>query len=400
MLFGFAAASLSEHPWIRQYTILIYGSAIGCAVIGILGGRLSATRINALDLSFLGYFVWLTVSTALGATSPEKLHYLAASSILAFFPFALGRVMTQTDVVGLRRMLQWSTCIIMPLLILERYVFNSGYSDDRWVFFGQPHSPLLIGNLFGTSIIVWVIAPSDTRTARVIAAILIGLATIGCIWVGARGAFLCVVATLALAAMVSADQRRKILGHLAAVLIYSVVGFILLDDEMRMLFMRLFTVVDNFSLLASTDCSPYQAAENSVSQRLILYREALHMFASSPLFGRGGGSFAGYSCSGAWSFPHSTVLQTLAELGIFGFALLSAVWVSATMRLRLAQHTSFTNVGGVAMLLVFYLALDQIYGNLFYATGSGLLLGIVAGLATVGGHGSRSFRDGPDRSSA
>ena len=84
------------------------------------------------------------------------------------------------------------------------------------------------------------------------------------------------------------------------------------------------------------------AETNSLITRLTIWTEALALFRSSPLLGRGLGSFNVLSeivqgtmaaLSGAW--VHNTYLQLLAETGILGLG--SYLWVQAVLGIRIVQ---------------------------------------------------------------
>ena len=106
------------------------------------------------------------------------------------------------------------------------------------------------------------------------------------------------------------------------------------------------------------------------------------MFLWQPLVGVGATKFGEYSCwSKVGSYPHSTVLQVLAELGLLGGGLFVMCYIFAFLaQFRLAilnqdGHAVHALVAVFALLILF-LAADQIYGNYFMATGTWLMLGV------------------------
>jgi O-antigen ligase len=97
------------------------------------------------------------------------------------------------------------------------------------------------------------------------------------------------------------------------------------------------SIVDKLLLVFTT--SPQT---NSLITRLSLWTEALALFRSSPLLGRGLGSFNTLSeivqgsmaaLSGAW--VHNTYLQLLAETGILGLG--SYLWAQAVLGIRIVR---------------------------------------------------------------
>lgn len=102
------------------------------------------------------------------------------------------------------------------------------------------------------------------------------------------------------------------------------------------------------------------------------------MFAHSPIIGVGAARFGDRSCTGASGFPHSTVLQAFSELGLVGGGTLLALLLQAGT--AFARQNRRDAIGPFALaLFVAFLVADQIYGNLFMASGTYLLLGLAAG---------------------
>ena len=107
------------------------------------------------------------------------------------------------------------------------------------------------------------------------------------------------------------------------------------------------------------------------------------MFERFPLLGVGAARFGAWSCAGIQGFPHSTVMQGFAELGLLGggmFAGLLSVslWVLARrFVLEPRRQASATNSFIVPWFIALILA-DQIYGNYFMSLGTYLMLGLAA----------------------
>ena len=129
-----------------------------------------------------------------------------------------------------------------------------------------------------------------------------------------------------------------------------------------------------------------------------MYNEALAQFLTKPVTGYGANLFGLHSCVGANGFPHSTVLQGFAELGVLGggiFLALVFLAIQAAVKILLLECSgtkgtvlhgwSFHPEGRYAplFLLAFTVAqliADQIYGNYFMASSFYLILGIASGL--------------------
>lgn len=140
-------------------------------------------------------------------------------------------------------------------------------------------------------------------------------------------------------------------------------------------------------ILGEASCQPIIEGVNSIAIRLLLYREAIAMFLENPVFGVGSARFGEHSCVGVGlkSFPHSTVLQGFAELGVAGGSLLVGLMILATVSLmrrviyRGATLNPATDLFALALLVTFFVT-DQIYGNYFMSVGTWLMLGMVAGM--------------------
>ena len=140
-------------------------------------------------------------------------------------------------------------------------------------------------------------------------------------------------------------------------------------------------------ILGQASCQPIIEGVNSIAIRLVLYREAIAMFLENPVFGVGAARFGEQSCVGVGlkSFPHSTVLQAFAELGVIGGSLLVGLMILAAISLvrRVmpsgANPNQSTDLFALALFVTFFVA-DQIYGNYFMSVGTWLMLGMVAGM--------------------
>lgn len=102
------------------------------------------------------------------------------------------------------------------------------------------------------------------------------------------------------------------------------------------------------------------------------------MFAQSQIVRVGAARFGDRSCTGASGFPHSTVYQTFAELGLVGGGTLLALLLLAGTALARQNRRDAAATYALALFVAFLVA-DQIYGNLFMASGTYLLLGLAAG---------------------
>ncbi|MGE4398256.1 MAG: O-antigen ligase family protein [Campylobacterales bacterium] len=99
---------------------------------------------------------------------------------------------------------------------------------------------------------------------------------------------------------------------------------------------------------------------NSTALRMIYQKEAIDIFIQNPIFGKGADNIK--------TFPHSTVLHILAELGMIGFIVFSLfiAAVAYLLRLYLSKSKNENNRNTIIMLSTFfiiYLLDDQIHGH-------------------------------------
>lgn len=118
------------------------------------------------------------------------------------------------------------------------------------------------------------------------------------------------------------------------------------------------------------------------------------MFLENPVLGVGADKFGKHSCTGPGWYPHNTLLQAYAELGLVGGGLLTALMALAGVQLvrpLLTFGNGTTNWGAhvfaLALFTLFFLV-DQFYGNYFQAIGAWLTLGLASSLRARGKRGS------------
>ncbi len=149
-------------------------------------------------------------------------------------------------------------------------------------------------------------------------------------------------------------------------------------------------------IFGPASCLPIEKGIDSVAIRYLLYHEAKAVFINSPLWGVGAASFGRYSCAGETGYPHNTVLQSFAELGIVGGLLYCGLLVIALFGFfRRAFNGTVKKTSAVAQLslslYVMYLLTDQLYGNYFMAAGSYFMIGVAASMRS-----NPAWGDSPD----
>lgn len=200
-------------------------------------------------------------------------------------------------------------------------------------------NPISFGREAATGILlaVYVVLTASERRLRVLGAVVLPLGAIGLIASGSRG---------------------PVLGLFAGLLV--ALPFLLGDPVVRRR-LGITVAAAVAAAFAVPKIVPATAIERSVSfllgngsglssnGRTHLWSEAWHAFVTHPLFGLGTGGFA--QLEPIYQYPHNIVLETAAELGIVGLALLLAFLVP-TARPLLAAWRSATGADRAAAALI------------------------------------------------
>jgi hypothetical protein len=340
--------------------------------------------------------------------------YVRHLPFLAIIPYFCGRLMRMSDVALFMRVILIAGMTILPLLLMDRFV-SPGRELGRWPFLGQEHGALLVGALLAVSLIVLCVhvlgctsqsARSDSPR-RLAYFGLIGLVTIFLVWVTARGWLLAGLVGVAVTCLSARHHSiAKRVGLLVAVL--TIVGLSLSAlPKLDPYFERMYAVPMDLGsstepvlgatgpILGEASCQPFKEGNNSVAMRWVLYQEAVAMFVAHPYWGVGSARFGVYSCTGPKGFPHSTILQGFAELGLVGGGLLVGLLALATATLVRplldgGQGSNWSESAFVLALFAAFLVEDQIYGNYFMSAGTWLMLGIAASMRVNNKNGGES----------
>ena len=124
---------------------------------------------------------------------------------------------------------------------------------------------------------------------------------------------------------------------------------------------------------------------SSISDRWIHYRTAWEIFRAKPWTGVGANAYGFYSCTGPGWYPHTTVLQVLAELGVLGglpyFLLIGLVFCVPIMRYKSTTEIIFrSNMGWLLAFIVLQFTTSQFNGNYFMSAGLYFVMGLAASL--------------------
>ncbi len=247
---------------------------------------------------------------------------------------------------------------------------------------GADHGVHLVGIAI-TFLICFVAAVVDAprlRWQRVVLYAVASLAVALLVVISSRGMAVIAFATVLMTVFLL--PRAGIMPRLTLLLCMSIsayLTFILHPLALSFLFLLIPNDIANGS---SLDCVVLFEKTSSSDIRLALYTKAIDLFLSFPVFGVGLDNYAENFCLG--SFPHSTILQIAAELGVIGLAITGYLLYRLLPKMISIGRQTVANdsrEGLVLMtLLICSLGVDQIYGNLLFMPSSMALLGAVASL--------------------
>ena len=415
MLFTQAMAHFMAIPWPQLATVAVYTVALVWVSVLAWRGRRHVWPVTMLDGLFVGFVSLVSVSLVFqGGVWGEMGTFARYLPFMVVVPYLCGRLMRVSDIALFMRVTLIAGMTILPLLLIDRFT-SPGRDSGRWPFFGLDHGALLAGSLLAVALVALCVSTLDfpnpsernNRRLRAIQYCLIGLMTAFLVWLTTRGfllASLVGVAVTCLSARQHAIWRR--VGLLAAVL--TIVGLSLsVLPKVDPYFGRMSAAPMDISsltesvpgatgpILGEASCQPFKEGNNSVAMRWVLYQEAVAMFVAHPYWGVGSARFGVYSCTGPMGFPHSTILQGFAELGLVGGGLLVGLLALATVTLVRpflygGQGSNWSEGAFVLALFAAFLVEDQIYGNYFMSAGTWLMLGIAARMRVNNNHGGES----------
>lgn len=435
MVFCLAFVGLSGLRWQPFATIMLYGVLFIWVALLVWRQRKLWGGFGVIDLLFF-WFVLVVLASLLikDVSGAEVWKYGRLLPFMVVVPYVCGRLMRTRDIYVFSRIIALAGLVMLMLLATDYWLNVSKLEMvklerySRWPFFGYDHALLLVGMLFAGSLaahsFIFLAEMGDNYqrlSFRKVAALLaLGLVAGALVMVAARGALfggiLGVFCSVLVLRHCSISRRLVFLLYVAAImgLTYSV-----MPKQQAQVYANMVNLSANIwggasrssgqtsepfgqasgpfgqasgpstrasePILGKASCQPIKQGIDSLAIRGLLYQEAFTMFTNWSLWGVGAALFGRYSCSGEMGFPHSTVLQSLAELGIFGGILFSGLMVSGFV--VLAQRTIFAADSPdtqaaqlIFVLFIMYLILDQFYGNYFMAVGTYLMLGMAAGM--------------------
>lgn len=413
LLFCFALAHFARLAWTQVATIIFYVFLFIWGVWILWQRRTNFLQLKLIDMLFTAYIITVLISLATTQNeSVDTTKYMYYMPFMLVLPYICGRLMYAPDRDFFMRISLIGGVLMLPLLLLDRFT-SVDSETGRWAFFGQNHGALLVGSLIATALIALCVQTMYDKNSGYIHQFinygLVGLMTIFLVWVTARGWLL---AGLLGGGVVCWATRHHTyvarIGLLALMISVTVLSFTILP-KFDPAFARMSSIQINLPplekgrsngemhqpILGEASCKPIQVGADSIAIRGVLYQEAMAMFSKNPIFGIGATKFGEQSCAGLGSFPHSTILQSLAELGGIGGGLFIGLLTIASVTLlrRVVSNRINLNQGVDSFTLALFVAFilsDQIYGNYFMSVGTWLMLGIAAGMNSKSTYGDNN----------
>ncbi|WP_254863536.1 O-antigen ligase family protein [Halovivax gelatinilyticus] len=366
-------------------------AAVTLAVVVFLVDRriypLSAAVVLAC-LAFVGW-AWLSLRWTVGTGEypTYKLHRMIAFNTVLL---TLGLVLAQSRhrivafalVMGLIG--AWlSAEALYASQVLGEFAFAT-VGSDSYLTHGRA-----IG--FAVPLLAYVLFAHPRPSFRLLAGALIAVGIVGSATAGGRGPFVALIVALAVFVFIEfvvALVTRRVdfvqlgVGVVAAVAVAGTTALVI-----RSLGGMPWTVE---RLLDSRE-------QSSGETRLVMIREAYDLWLDEPVRGHGIGSFEVLTTT-VHQYPHNVVVETLAELGLVGFALASLVVLTPLIGSLYARLTGGDAIYSALVALFVYalvnasLSFDlQANRQLFFAVG----LMALAWTEAERGWLSRSIRFGP-----
>ncbi|WP_168069527.1 hypothetical protein [Haematospirillum sp. H1815] len=414
LMFVMALAHFLSLPWSRSVTVAFYLFSAGWCLL-ILRDRIGLLkRLNAIDVGFAGFVLAVLVS---GFIFPGLDEHGSVSKYIRFIPFmmmmpyVLGRLMMLRDMELLSRITLLLCLALLPLLLLDRLTVVE--RPWRLPVFGLDHGPLIVSGLLAAALLALCVrvltlghqANKDERLRRLVLLAIIGCVTVVLVGIMGRAWLLGGMAAVAVVSLAAGDrplaQRMGLLAYVLAIAMLAL--FFLPVSAFYALVLPVpvpvpvpITATDFGPILGEASCQPFKDGIDSVAMRWVMYREAWAMFMQNQFWGVGVARFGDFSCTGPGWYPHSTILQGFAELGLIGgglqigLFLLTAGQILQSLLLTRQARIEPAHVF-VAGLFVLFLVSDQFYGTYLMAAGAWLVVGIAASLrANAGGEPSRA----------
>ncbi len=417
IVFLFALAYYAGMPWQRIYTIALYSAvAVWSGLIIIARLLQSRPSLNTVDILFAIFTISLLISVGMnwGEGGRQQLMFMP---FFFFLPYCLGRVVNLNDCKAMRGILVIMGGILL-FLIFPEYVWVLKYglpyiNSPAPILFGFGHGVMLSGLMLSVAIIglVSILLSHDQgdgsgKGMRIdwqypgYALLLIMVVAIG--WITARGPALATilgVAALLLLTGASPHWRRlQILIVLALGILIAVVNSMQRKANIEFYANLIRSPVQARGALADgtvpmkgevvyksiLGAGTCERIVDSITDRWVHYEQAVAVFLANPWFGAGANQYGDFACSGPGSFPHNTILQVFAELGVFVGIIYCGLILMTLWRILqfwwLEQRDARSILLWLFIFAVIQVLIAQINGNYFISATLYFAIGVAANL--------------------
>jgi len=413
IVFGFAMWSYFGLLWPSYFTITLYVvTAIWSVVLIYHHWRSIDFSLNRLDILFCAFLFWVLGSVAMHWWK-GTIQYLQFMPFFVILPYLLGRMMVAQDLDLFKKILIGMAGVLLLLLPFE-YVKNSqpGFlyeNSPAPIIFGQSHGTMLSGLLFSAALLalmaklIYPVKFSERagryrNIYRFFDYLLLAAIVSAMVWIASRGpAVAAVLGMIALFFFSSFLGWRKKIAIVFYLCLFALVAFSISfqnkhhKEYFQLLFLKPSVALSEVPrqvprleygkpILGESIC---KVVPNSIVDRWIHYRSAWEIFLAKPLTGVGANSYGFYSCTGPGWYPHTTILQALAELGVLGSLLyFSLLWMGVRVPIRRYVSTADVslkaNMGWLLAYMVLQITINQFYGNYFMSAGLYFVMGLAA----------------------
>jgi len=401
IVFGFAIASYLNMQWLKSYTIVYFSVVMVISFIVIIIRRpWTKFLIGRIDILFCIFFLLAFIS-AITNWTPSTYYYILLSPVFFITPFALGRIMNDKDLaVFIKLVLMMGVALLILMPIEHHRIGNQSLGSSLNQIFSQSHGVMLAGLLFIPTLLalisrILITDSNNTLRQNLILYLLLGFLIIALIWINSRGSIIAGSISVFLLYLYSSSSRisRKIY-TVAFMALFIIIGIsnipalnnkkniseigspvpVFLNEKLEPSHQK------NEPILGRKSC---ESIVNSVTDRWIHYQTAVAIFYEHPIIGVGANRYGEFSCTGPGSFPHSSILQVLAELGLIGFSIYASMLLISLQTVHRYFCTTSdvfkkSVIGWLLAYMSFQLIVSQLYGNYFLSAGIYFVLGIAA----------------------
>ncbi len=413
IVFGFAMWSYLGSPWPQHLTITFYiATFIWATTVIYYRWKALSFSVNRIDFLFCTFLFWVLGSVATHWWK-GTIKYLEFMPFFFILPYLLGRMMLAHDLELFKKILIGAAGALLLFFPFE-YIKNSqpGFlyeNSPAPVLFGQGHGTMLSGLILSAALLALIskllnpitsLAGSEAyrKTYQVFYYLLLAAIISAMVWIASRGpavaAALGAIVLFFFSSFFAWKKKMAILFYLGLFAVAaSTISF---QNKHHKEYYQLLFLKPSVALSEVPSIAPQleyskpilgdgicKNIPNSIADRWIHYRSAWEIFLAKPLVGVGANSYGFYSCSGPGWYPHSTILQVLAELGALGGLLyIPLLWM--IVRVPIKRYFTATDMPLKASMswLLAYMALqitiNQFNGNYFMSAGLYFIIGIAA----------------------